>query len=228
MRQTPAIPGYSGLIRYRALFYQPAAAIRRFQLTGYPWPAEERQGKSDPDDLPDRWPAGRRGLRGSAHHRARAGTRTARDPGLAPRRTRRLPETQAGPALRRTGQGGSRSLPRQRCSTRPPSRKACARRSRRRRRSPAGAEGGLEVAFGDRTRARLVRLVIQGFEGVAPTIKQGHPDRPRGRTSCCRSHRTTRHCARTPNSRCCPATRSPPATRIRSRPPRSATGTSSA
>ncbi|NNM29248.1 MAG: hypothetical protein HKO57_06990, partial [Akkermansiaceae bacterium] len=29
-------PGYSGLVRYRALFYQPAAAIRRFQLTGYP------------------------------------------------------------------------------------------------------------------------------------------------------------------------------------------------
>ena len=29
-------PGYSGLIRYRALFYQPGAAIRRFKLDGYP------------------------------------------------------------------------------------------------------------------------------------------------------------------------------------------------
>ena len=84
----------------------------------------------------------------------------------------RLPETQTGPALRRTGQGGSRSLPRQRCSTPPPSRKACARRSRRPATITSGAEGGLDVAFGDQTRARLVRLVIQGFEGVAPTIRK--------------------------------------------------------
>ncbi|MFN7342536.1 MAG: hypothetical protein ACK5TA_04295, partial [bacterium] len=32
-------------------------------------------------------------------------------------------------------------------------------------------EGKMEVAFGDQTRARIVRLVINGFEGVAPTIK---------------------------------------------------------
>jgi len=29
-------PGYSGLIKYRAIFYQPAAEMRRFRLTGYP------------------------------------------------------------------------------------------------------------------------------------------------------------------------------------------------
>ena len=34
------------------------------------------------------------------------------------------------------------------------------------------AAGGLEVAFGDKTRARMVRLVIQGFEGVAPTVRK--------------------------------------------------------
>ena len=34
------------------------------------------------------------------------------------------------------------------------------------------ADGKLEVAFGDKTRARLVRLVIHGFEGVAPTIRK--------------------------------------------------------
>ncbi|MBT8038223.1 MAG: hypothetical protein KJO21_11825 [Verrucomicrobiae bacterium] len=30
---------------------------------------------------------------------------------------------------------------------------------------------GIDVAFGDRSQARLVRLVVQGFQGVAPTVK---------------------------------------------------------
>ena len=35
-----------------------------------------------------------------------------------------------------------------------------------------GANGSMDISFGDHTQARLVRLVINGFEGVAPAIKK--------------------------------------------------------
>ena len=31
-------PGYSGLVRFRAMFYQPNAAVRKFKVTGLPVP----------------------------------------------------------------------------------------------------------------------------------------------------------------------------------------------
>jgi hypothetical protein len=38
--------------------------------------------------------------------------------------------------------------------------------------SITNAPGGIEIAFGDKTQARMVRLSIQGFKGVAPGVKK--------------------------------------------------------
>ncbi len=159
----PSHPGYGALIRYRALFHQPAAAIRRFQLNGFPndgntifllngTPAAE--GDDNPLLIERELPPG---LHEIQFWRADA----------------RGPLTQAKPVLLCDESGKEDLIP---CpdsmfdpSSFPADVKALV---------PQVAEilakstGPMEVRFGDHTNARLVRLVIHGFDGVAPAIRK--------------------------------------------------------
>ena len=161
-------PGYSALVQYRALFYQPAAAIRRFKLTGYP--ATEEDGKIRTIFLLDGKPAGddsedplsiERELAPGLHeiqvwrHEGRDNLLKRKpvllcdEPGkeeLVP-----CPDSMFDPAT--FPEGIRATIPQAAAITK-------------------SAGGGLEVAFGDKTQARLIRLVIQGFEGVAPAIRK--------------------------------------------------------
>ncbi len=155
-------PHYSGLMRYRALFHQPSAAIRKFRLTGQP------QGATI--FLLDGQPA----------------ARESEDPLAIERRLEPgLHEIQVwfhGSADKITGSkpvlmcdvpGKSDLAP---CADGMFDPAAFPEGVRAQVPQPAAitnaADGaGLDVAFGSRTRARLVRLVILGFKGVAPAIK---------------------------------------------------------
>jgi tetratricopeptide (TPR) repeat protein len=159
-------PGYSGLVQYRALFYQPAAAIRRFQLTGYP--ATDDKGTIQTIFLIDGQPAGEESGDPLLVERELA-------PGLHEiqvwRHEGRDNFLKRKPVLLCDEPGKEELIP---CpdamfdpTTFPEGVRALIPQ-------PAvikkADDGKLEVAFGDKTRARLVRLVIQGFEGVAPTV----------------------------------------------------------
>lgn len=159
----PSHPGYGGVIRYRALFHQPAAAIRRFQLTGLPddgntiflingTPAAEdsASGLLIERELPPGlheiqiWRHEGRGE--FLKHKPALLCDDAGKPDLIP-----CPDIMFDPAtfpdeLKKT-------LPQPATITPAPN-------------------GAMDISFGDQTRARLVRLVINGFEGVAPTIKK--------------------------------------------------------
>lgn len=161
-------PGYSALLQYRAIFYQPSAAIRRFQLTGFP--ATEGDGKIRTIFLLDGKPAGEdsedplsitRELAPGLHeiqvwrHDGRDNLSKSKpvllcdEPGkedLVP-----CPDSMFDPAT--FPEGVRARIPQPAAITK-------------------SAAGGLEVAFGDKTQARLIRLVIQGFEGVAPAISK--------------------------------------------------------
>ncbi|QTN33087.1 tetratricopeptide repeat protein [Akkermansiaceae bacterium] len=160
-------PGYSGLIRYRALFYQPTAAIRRFKLTGYP--AANAEGKIQTIFLLDGKPAGEdsedplfieRELAPGLHeiqvwrHEGRDSL-LKRKPVLLcdePGKEELVPCPDAMFDPGKFPEGIRAMIPQPAEITK--------------------SDAGLDVAFGDKTQARLVRLVIQGFEGVAPTISK--------------------------------------------------------
>ncbi len=148
-------PQYSGLMRYQALFHQPVVAVRRFQLTGYP--------PQNTIFLIDGQPAGPEsddplvierefapGL-----HEIEVWRHEGRDTLLARR-----------PVIEVDGQLAPDSLfdP----TTFPAGLQARIPQPA----SIASVTGGIEVAFGTNTQARLVRLAIQGFDGLAPGIKQ--------------------------------------------------------
>ncbi len=157
-------PGYSGLIRYRALFYQPAAAVRTLKLTGYPSenastiylldgkPADEES--EDPMTIVRELAPGlheieiwrNEGRSELLKHKPVLLCDEVGKDDLVP-----CPDEMFDPA---TFPEGVRNLiPQPSVITK--------------------LEGnGLEVAFGDKTQARLVRMVILGFEGVAPTIRK--------------------------------------------------------
>lgn len=158
----PSHPGYGGVIRYRALFHQPAAAIRRFQLTGLPddgntifllngTPAAEdsASGLLIERELPPGlheiqiWRHEGRGE--FLKHKPVLLCDDAGKPDLIP-----CPDAMFDPAT--FPDDLKKSLPQPATLT------------------PAGS--AMDISFGDQTRARLVRLVINGFEGVAPTIKK--------------------------------------------------------
>lgn len=156
-------PDYSGLIRYRALFHQPAAAIRRFQLTGYP---DDGNTIFLINGIPAAADAEsglliERELNAGLHeiqiwrHDSRAKILTSKPvllcddngkPNLVP-----CPNSMFDPA--NFPENVRYAIPQAAAIT------------------PSG-NAKMEVAFGDQTRARIVRLVINGFEGVAPTIKK--------------------------------------------------------
>ena len=156
-------PGYSGLIRYRAMFHQPAAAIRRFQLTGYPDDGNTiflLDGKpADPD--------------------AESGLLIERElsPGLHEiqiwRHAGRDLLLKSKPVLLCDEAGKPDLVP---CSETmfnplafPENVRALVPQLAK---VSPGANGRMDFAFGDQTRARLVRLVINGFDGVAPSIRK--------------------------------------------------------
>jgi tetratricopeptide (TPR) repeat protein len=159
----PSHPAYGGVIRYRAMFHQPAAAIRRFQLTGLP------------DDGNTIFV-----LNGSpAAEDAASGFLIEREllPGLHEieiwRHEGRGDFLKHKPVLLCDESGKQDLIP---CpdamfdpATFPEETRAMIPQTA----ALTAAEGGaMDVAFGDKTRARMVRLVIHGFEGVAPTIRK--------------------------------------------------------
>ncbi|MGB1128885.1 MAG: tetratricopeptide repeat protein, partial [Haloferula sp.] len=161
-------PGYSGLVQYRALFYQPEAAIRRFKLTGYP--AADDKGNIQTIFLLDGVPAGEdsedpmmieRELAPGLHeiqiwrHEGRD-TLLKRKPVLLCDESGKeelipAPDSMFDPT---TFPEGVQALIEEPASI------------------EKGDSGELEVAFGENTQSRLVRLVILGFEGLAPAIKK--------------------------------------------------------
>ena len=156
-------PGYSCLIRYRALFYQPAAAIRRFQLDGIP-------NDGNTIFLLDGLPAApdtenalfiERELAPGLHeiqfwrHEGR-GDFLKRKPALLCDQNGK-PELLACPDSMFNPLGFPENVKPMIPQT---------------AKITTAANGSLDVAFGDQTRTRLVRLVINGFDGGAPTIKK--------------------------------------------------------
>jgi tetratricopeptide (TPR) repeat protein len=164
-------PGYSGLIRYRALFYQPAAAIRRFQITGYPQVTKpkDKEIKTPTIFLIDGQPAGEDSEDPLTIAREFA-------PGLHEiqiwRHEGRDSFLKRKPVLLCDEPGQEKLVP---CpdamfdlATFPEGVRATIQQ-------PAAitqSDLGFDIAFGDRTQARLTRFVIAGFEGVAPVIKK--------------------------------------------------------
>jgi len=164
-------PGYSGLIRYRALFYQPAAAIRRFQITGYPQVTKpkDKEIKTPTIFLIDGQPAGEDSEDPLTIEREFA-------PGLHEiqiwRHEGRDSLLKRKPVLLCDERGQEKLVP---CpdamfdlATFPEGVRATIQQ-------PAAItqrDLGFDIAFGDRTQARLTRFVIAGFEGVAPVIKK--------------------------------------------------------
>ncbi|MDT8390925.1 MAG: tetratricopeptide repeat protein [Lentisphaeria bacterium] len=167
-------PGYSVLVRYRALFYQPEAAIRTFRLTGYP--LQSKQNGKDVEQptffLIDGQPA----------------AEDADDPMLIERELK--PGLHEIQIWRHESRGelekrrpvilcdvpGKQDL--EPCSVGLFNPANFPEGVRARIARPAKiitvteGEEGLKVAFGDNTQARLARLAIFGFNGVAPTIKK--------------------------------------------------------
>jgi len=161
-------PGYSGLIRYRALFYQPAAAVRTFKLTGYP--TADGEGNIPTIFLLNGQPADEESDDPLTITRELA-------PGLHEieiwRNDGRDNLLKSKPVLLCDEVGKDELVP---CPDEMFDPTTFPEGIRSLIPQPAvitsAANGGLEVAFGDKTQARLVRIVILGFEGVAPTVKK--------------------------------------------------------
>ncbi len=160
-------PGYSILTKLRLYFYQPSTAVRRFQLRGYP--AKDENGTTvtffllngQPSSNEDNPLMMERELAPGLHlieiwhqgaHNAQGKIKPvvlADVPGkdeLVP-----CPDSFFDPAT--FPEGVRAQIPQPATITK-------------------RTEGeGLDIQFGAQTKARLVRLVILGFEGVAPAIK---------------------------------------------------------
>lgn len=152
-------PDYTGLIRYRALFYQPSAAIRRFQLTGFP----------DSIFLIDGQPAGEESADPLKIERELA-------PGLHDiqfwRNASAHAITASKPVLLCDVPGKQALEP---CPDRmfDPSTFPAGIQSQIAKPATISTNGmdGVDVAFAPDTQARVVRLVIHGFKGVAPVVQ---------------------------------------------------------
>lgn len=161
-------PGYGVLLQYRALFYQPDAAIRRFRLTGYPATDDKGQtfflidgepaaGKSaDPMTIEREFKPGLHEIH-VWRHEARAELEK-RKPALlcdvpGKEELQPCPDAMFDPSTFPEGVRAQLVQP------------ATIAKA-------ADDVHGLDMTFGDRTQARLVRLVIFGYRGVAPTIKK--------------------------------------------------------
>ena len=158
-------PGYSCLVRYRALFYQPRSAVRRFQLSGYP--VTNEKGVIETIFLIDGEPSGEDSEDPMIIERELA-------PGLHEieiwRHEGRDEFLKRKPVLLCDEDGKEELV-------------ACPDAMFDPFTFPEGVQKlvpqpaevsqtaeGFEFSFGDQTRARLFRFVIAGFEGVAPAI----------------------------------------------------------
>ena len=161
-------PNYSVLMRYRALFYQPAAAVRRFRLEGYPNKLDK--GKPRTIFLLDGQPADEesddpltieRELKPGLHvlevwcHDSR-NKLEKRKPKLlcdvpGEENLKPCPDSMFDPSTFPDGVKAQIPQPAQI--------------------TQAEDRSGLDITFGDRTQARMARLVIFGFKGVAPQVK---------------------------------------------------------
>lgn len=154
-------PGYSSLMQYRAIFYQPDAAIRRFRLTGFPAdktifllngvPANPEES-DDPLFI-------ERELRPGLHE-IQVWRHEARNE-LLKRKPVLLCDVPGEAELQPCPEGMFDP------SSFPPG-------VRSQIPNPAlitpVEQTGLDISFGENTQARLFRLVIQGFKGVAPVV----------------------------------------------------------
>ena len=162
-------PGYSTMIRYRALFYQPAAAIRTFQLTGLPL-----GDKTQTLFLIDGQPANeasdgpltiQRELRPGLHEiqvwRDESRAELLKRKGLllcdvsGEDELQPCPETMFDPKT-------FPAAARQTIAT-PATIEAATDKE-------SGGATDFNITFGPNTQARIVRLVIAGHEGAAPSI----------------------------------------------------------
>ena len=154
-------PGYSGLLQYRALFYQPDMATRRFQLAGYP--ATDEKGNIRTIFLIDGEPADEESEDPLTIERELS-------PGLHEiqvwRHEGRSDLEKRKPVIEVDGKPAPDSM------FAPTNFPAGVQAQIPRAASITNVAGGIEVAFGTNTQARLVRLSIQGFDGVAPAIKK--------------------------------------------------------
>jgi tetratricopeptide (TPR) repeat protein len=160
-------PGYPGLFRYRAMFYQPAAAIRTFQLKGLP-------GKDDKGNITTIFLLN--GEPAEEDSESHLTIRRELKPGLHTLEfwchIGRDDFTQAIPQILCDAVGQEKLVP---CPPElfDPSRMPDAIRAELPQ--PAMIEeagNALRVQFGDNTQARMVRLSIHGFKGVAPKIQK--------------------------------------------------------
>ncbi len=165
-------PGYSVVMQYRALFYQPDAAIRRFRLTGYP--AEKTifllDGEPAPEDSEDPLFIERE-LRPGLHeiqiwrHEGRNDLEKRTPvllcdvPGQA--ELMACPDGMFDPSSFPSGIRSKIAKP---------------------ARIETIEKRGIDVSFGENTQARLFRLVIQGFKGVAPVVQSVRLADRRGKT----------------------------------------------
>jgi tetratricopeptide (TPR) repeat protein len=159
-------PGSAVLLKFRALFYQPAAAIRRFRLAGFP--ATDGKENTRAVYLIDGSPASGKSDDPLTIEREFG-------PGLHEIEvwyTEPLPELKKRkPGLLCDVPGKDALAPCPDAMFDPTKFPEGVRQLIDQPATVTKTDSGIDVAFGDRTQARLVRLVIQGFEGVSPTVK---------------------------------------------------------
>ena len=158
-------PDYPGLLRYRALFYQPNTAVRRFKLTGLP-PGTEKEkaqtiflidGKPASEDSEDPMMIERE-LGPGVHeieiwrHEGRAG--------LIKRQ----------PVIHQEVDGQEELVPCPDDMFDPKTFPETAQAEVPRAAAISKTSEGFVFQFYKQTRARLFRVVIAGFDGVAPSI----------------------------------------------------------
>jgi tetratricopeptide (TPR) repeat protein len=148
-------PGYSGLRQYRSLFYQSEMAVRRLTLSGYPAentiflldgaPADEES--DDPLTIERELTPGLHEIQVWRHDGADTMAKSK-------------------PVIKIDGAAAPDSL------FAPTNFPAGVQALIPQSAGITNVTGGIEVAFAANTQARLVRLSIHGFQGVAPGIKQ--------------------------------------------------------
>lgn len=162
---TSGHPNHSILVRYRAIFYLPSPAVRKFQLTGLPNEEDPRKGQTI--FLIDGLPASEESEDPMIIGREFA-------PGLHEieiwRHESKSALKKRKPVLLCDDQGGDQLVPCPDAMFDPaifpdPVRKLLPKTAAMKSGGP-----GLAFEFGEETRARMFRFVITGFEGVAPAI----------------------------------------------------------
>jgi tetratricopeptide (TPR) repeat protein len=160
-------PQAAVLLQFRALFYQPAAAIRRFRLEGLPLAGEK--GDTRAIFLIDGRPASEESEDPLAIERELS-------PGLHEIEVWYTEPfdvlIKRKPVLLCDVAGEEKLAPCPDSMFDPSGFPDGVRETIDQPATLTGSDSGLDVTFGDKTQARLVRMVILGFEGVAPTVRK--------------------------------------------------------